>query len=102
MPDKNFQTAPCGSGWTKRTKRDLNATPVNAALGVDLMLPLTLGTILSPLSPFLSAGYGQKIILGSGSALAGVQDQRQKGESLGAASKALSSSSTRSGVGMAL
>ena len=79
MPDKNFQTAPCGSGWTKRTKRDLNATPVNAALGVDLMLPLPLGTILSPLSPFLSAGYGQKIILGSGSALAGVQDQRQKG-----------------------
>ena len=82
MPDKNFQTAPCGNGRTKRTKRTkrgLNATPVNATLGVDLMLPLPLGTILSPLSPFLSAGYGQKIILGSGSALPGVQDQRQNG-----------------------
>ena len=69
MPDKNFQTAPCGNGRTKRTKRTkrgLIATPVNATLGVDLMLPLPLGTILSPLSPFLSAGYGQKIILGSG------------------------------------
>jgi len=63
MPDKNFQTAPCGTGRTKRTKRGLIATPVNATLGVDLTLPLPLGTILSPLSPFLSAGYGQKIIL---------------------------------------
>ena len=82
MPDKNFQTAPCGNGRTKRTKRTkrgLIATPVNATLGVDLILPLPLGTILSPLSPFLSAGYGQKIILGTGSALPGVQDQRQKG-----------------------
>ena len=43
------------------------------------MLPLPLGTILSPLSPFLSAGYEAEIILGSGSALPGVQDQRQKG-----------------------
>ena len=82
MPDKNFQTAPCGSGRTKRTKRTkrgLIATPVNATLGVDLILPSPLGTILSPLSPFLSAGYGQKIILGSGSALPGVKDQRQNG-----------------------
>ena len=66
------------------------------------MLPLPLGTILSPLSPFLSAGYGQKIILGTGSALPGVQDQRQKGESLGTASNTLSSPSTHSGDGIAL
>ena len=44
MPDKNFQIAPCGNGRTKRTKRTergLNATPVNATLGVDRLLPFT-------------------------------------------------------------
>ena len=69
IASRSFQTAPCGNGRTKRTKRTkrgLIATPVNATLGVDLILPSPLGTILSPLSSFLSAGYGQKIILGSG------------------------------------